>query len=300
MKLILLFLFPLILLSACSEQQIIEETSEKPIEAYFCKQTDCEKILAEKLLHSENTKCAFYSINSNSVKEALEKTQAQVVIDYSNKKQAQGLKYKTVYHKQGIMHNKFCILNKDTIITGSYNPHSNTANNLVIIPSTALANNYLEEFSELWGTTTTKKTKHTKISLNTTAIENYFCPEDNCREKISNALSAANKSIIFMTYSFTDDKIGQIVSDKAKKIMVKGILDKSQINKWSQYNKLRHTAITQAGIHHKVFIVDESVVITGSANPTNNGYDRNDENILIIRNEKVAKEFIQEFELVAG
>ena len=55
-----------------------------------------------------------------------------------------------------------------------------------------------------------------------------------------------------------------------------------------------------ANMHHKVFIIDEKTVILGSYNPTNNGNTNNDENILIIKEENIAKLFLEEFELLWG
>ncbi len=294
-----IILILLLILSACTQQQIIEENTDKTIEVYFCNKTDCEKKLEQQINNAENINCALYSITSNTVKQALQEKNVRITIDYKNKKQTSGLKYKSIYHEQGIMHNKFCVLD-NSVITGSYNPHSTTANNLVIIPSKTLAQNYLDEFNELWGITRTVKTKNTKILFNDILIENYFCPEDNCRQKVAETLSSANTSIHFMTYSFTDDRIGNIILEKSKQIIVNGIFDKSQINKWSEYNKLKHLSKAETRIHHKVFIVDEKIVITGSANPTNNGYTRNDENIIIIHDKNIAKEFMKEFESLSG
>ena len=48
-------------------------------------------------------------------------------------------------------------------------------------------------------------------------------------------------------------------------------------------------------MHHKVCIIDEKIVVTGSFNPTGSGDYRNDENILIIHNEEIAKRFVEEF-----
>ena len=48
-------------------------------------------------------------------------------------------------------------------------------------------------------------------------------------------------------------------------------------------------------MHHKVFIIDNRTVITGSFNPTKNGDTRNDENILIIHDEKIAGKYLEEF-----
>ena len=48
-------------------------------------------------------------------------------------------------------------------------------------------------------------------------------------------------------------------------------------------------------LHHKVFIIDEEIVITGSFNPSMNGDTRNDENILIIHDQDIAEKYLQEF-----
>ena len=47
--------------------------------------------------------------------------------------------------------------------------------------------------------------------------------------------------------------------------------------------------LAPAALRRKVFIIDESVVITGSYNPTQNGDESNDENVLIIHDALIAK-----------
>ncbi|MBT4150600.1 phospholipase, partial [Candidatus Woesearchaeota archaeon] len=49
-------------------------------------------------------------------------------------------------------------------------------------------------------------------------------------------------------------------------------------------------------MHHKVFIIDGKTVVTGSFNPSKNGDSRNDENILIIRDETIASRYLAEYE----
>ena len=52
-------------------------------------------------------------------------------------------------------------------------------------------------------------------------------------------------------------------------------------------------------MHHKVFIIDGKIVATGSFNPTKNGDIRNDENLVIIHDESIAKQFLNEFKRVS-
>ena len=51
-------------------------------------------------------------------------------------------------------------------------------------------------------------------------------------------------------------------------------------------------------MHHKVIIIDESVVIFGSYNFSRSAEERNDENTLIIHNPELAAQFLAEFERV--
>ncbi|MBS3138619.1 MAG: hypothetical protein A2730_03980 [Candidatus Staskawiczbacteria bacterium RIFCSPHIGHO2_01_FULL_39_25] len=48
-------------------------------------------------------------------------------------------------------------------------------------------------------------------------------------------------------------------------------------------------------MHHKVWVTDALTVITGSMNPTKNGDERNDENLIIIKDETIARLFLEEF-----
>ena len=53
-----------------------------------------------------------------------------------------------------------------------------------------------------------------------------------------------------------------------------------------------------ATMHHKAFIIDNSIVAFGSYNPTASGNTRNDENMLIIHDPGIAQAFEQEFRRV--
>ncbi|HRJ74826.1 MAG TPA: phospholipase D-like domain-containing protein, partial [Anaerolineales bacterium] len=49
-------------------------------------------------------------------------------------------------------------------------------------------------------------------------------------------------------------------------------------------------------LHHKVIIIDNSIVITGSLNFSANADDSNEENVIILDNPEIAALYIQEFE----
>ncbi len=53
-------------------------------------------------------------------------------------------------------------------------------------------------------------------------------------------------------------------------------------------------------MHHKVIVIDGKIVITGSYNFSASAEERNDENVVIIFDEAVAKVYLQEVARVVG
>ena len=83
--------------------------------------------------------------------------------------------------------------------------------------------------------------------------------------------------------------------------LLKGIIEKTQQVQGNKFDLLKQNNINVIydsnpnKMHHKVFIIDEKTVIFGSMNPTQAADTKNDENILIIENETIAKKFLEEF-----
>ncbi len=255
------------------------------------------------MANAQKISCAFYSLKSQKLQAIIKTKNARIAAEYDNKEDFESLNTKTDKKSQ-LMHNKFCTADGNKVLTGSFNPaqKSTSANNIVIIPSKYLAQNYEDEFEEMFFGIfgTGAKVKHPKIILNGKLIENYFCPEDSCQEHLLQNLNSAKQSIYFMTYSFTDNKIAQVLLKKSKNIDVKGIFDSSQLSQWSQYETLKELSIIKKGVHHKVFIIDSEIVLSGSYNPTKNGNTANDENIVIIHDKEIAQKFLEEFNLLFG
>lgn len=283
--LIVLVLLVLILVTGCGITGLtaanIPVEENKPPEVYFCTQTDCFELL-ESVLNS-SFKCAFYTIKPEFEKELIEKG-VEIV--------------KGKERTSGLMHNKFCTEN-DVVITGSWNPtKSDAANSVFIIYSRYLAKNYLEEFYELKDGEFGKgeETVYPVVILNNRTVQNGFCPEDGCKRTVIDALEKAEKEILFMQYSFTDDGVGDLLIEKARKgVAVKGVFDSSQITQYSEYEKLKQHSVVKKKVHHKVFVIDEKTVVLGSANPSNNGFFENDENILIAEDSEIARQYKEEF-----
>lgn len=219
--------------------------------------------------------------------------------------------------REGLMHDKFVIIDRTEIWLGSMNFTTGGAysdsNNLLRIRSQQLVENYQTEFDEMFigdhfGPDTIADTPNPSIFVNGTMIETYFSPDDGVAEKIIDLLENANESIYFMAYSFTADDISSAIRERASNgVTVAGVMDYSQIRSNGQYSE--YDLFLQSGLdvrsdgidgllHHKVFIIDEEIVITGSYNFSASAEERNDENILIIYNSDIAEEFLKEFQRV--
>ena len=291
--------------------EVIPEETSLPPEVYFCPQDDCEEHLINVIKNANSVDCAFYDLDLVDLISELKAKNARLVIDEENTAEVKGLNYVDNENARGLMHNKFCVIDKKIITTGSFNPTENgnlkNNNNLIIIHSEYLAKNYEAEFNELWNKEfgSGNKVEYPVIYFNDKKIENYFCPEDSCSEHVIDNLEEANKEIYFMTFSFTHDEIGRTLVDKHKEgLRVKGIFEKFGKSQYSEYYTLEENGVEVKWdeysyfIHHKVFIIDNRTVITGSFNPTKSADENNDENILIINDESIAREYLNEFERI--
>lgn len=290
-----------------SSKEVFEESI--PPEFYFCTEDDCISVLTDLIRNASSVVCAFYDLKSEDViNELMTKNNLQLVIDSSNAK-GLNLKYVTNYGKQ-LMHNKFCIFDNKTVLTGSFNPTKKAKvndNNMIVLHSKYFAENYQAEFDELFNKRfgSGGKVDYPIIHLNGIKFENYFCPEDSCKDHVLEGLERARDNIRFMTFSFTDDDIGNLLIKKHNQgVDVTGLFEKFQNSTWNEYEKLKQNGLdvnwdeNKNNMHHKVFIIDEKVVITGSYNPTKSANTVNDENIVVIHDKDIAQKYLIEFERV--
>ena len=105
-----------------------------------------------------------------------------------------------------------------------------------------------------------------------------------------------------MLFTMTDKTITNfLVLKHYNKTQISTIFEKSLITKYSSFHKLDFHEIPSkkdknpGKLHHKVIIIDNSTVITGSFNPSQNADNNNDENMLIIHNKKIAEKYLNEF-----
>jgi phosphatidylserine/phosphatidylglycerophosphate/cardiolipin synthase-like enzyme len=221
---------------------------------------------------------------------------------------------------EGLMHDKFVIIDGVWVWTGSWNLTENGTyrnnNNAVLIASPALAENYTAEFEEMFagqfGPTSPADTLNPRIFITTqldegqtkqVELENYFAPEDEAQAQIIAEIQGAQSRIRFMAFVFTSDEIADAMIERAREgVVVQGVIeDRNAEGEYSEYERLRaevHDVLPDGNpyiMHHKVIIIDDETVILGSYNFTASAEDRNDENLLIIHDPEVATLFVEEF-----
>ncbi len=215
----------------------------------------------------------------------------------------------------GLMHNKMIIVDGTTLFMGSWNASYNDTfrnnNNLLQITSQKLIANYQAKFDELYvdkhfGTKAKVQALTPKMTLDGTDVENYFSPPDEVMQKLVAEVNKAQKSIKFMAFTYTHQDLSAAMIARAKAgVTVEGVIENRGASNGALVplfcaNLPVRTDGNKYTMHHKVIIIDDSTVITGSFNFTNTADNANDDNILIIRNPIVAALYLQEFAKVYG
>ena len=293
---------------------------EIKINVYFCPRDDCSKIIRDVIDNAETSvHCAFFDLDLEDLIKAIAKkshnADVKVVVDNKNYDgQIKGPGIKIAKSKQ-YMHNKFCIIDNGLVLTGSMNPTNNGAklnnNNIIITNSRFIAENYEDEFNELWNGVYASgdNVKYNKINSNNVIVENYFCPED-CTfkygggiNKIINLVNNAEKSVKVASFSFTHEELAdELLKADIKGVDVSVLIERRQRNVMnSQYERLRDFGVdikvdgNKYNMHNKFVIIDDKIVITGSPNYSWSGNNRNDENMVVIYNEGLAQKYVGEF-----
>ena len=215
-------------------------------------------------------------------------------------------------NQPGLMHDKFMVIDKSETWVGSMNYTDSGAyddnNNMIRIFSTKLAENYTTEFEEmfidnLFGELVRAETPHPDLTLDGTEIQTFFSPDDGVLKTIAPLLQNAQQSIHFLAYSFTSNELGDILRQQHESgLTVQGVMEAEQVksNQGTEYDPFQQADMqvrldgNEGQMHHKVFIIDEHIVILGSYNFSRAAEERNDETILIIDNAEIAQQYLQE------
>jgi len=232
----------------------------------------------------------------------------------------------------GLHHNKFYIFDynggdadKIWVMMGSWNATDpgtdDDRQNVVEIQDVALAGAYTTEFNEMWGSATS--TPNSSLSrfgarkLNNTPhnfviggrkVESYFSPSDRTTSYIGKTLGKAEHSINVAMLTFTRKELADsIIALKNAGGKTRVVLSNdTDLGTQFQYLDENGVDILVKGgsvglLHHKYAIIDaqttekQAYVVTGSHNWSSSAENSNDENTLILQDNKIANLYLQEF-----
>ncbi len=213
-----------------------------------------------------------------------------------------------------IMHDKYLIFDRQSVWTGSTNLSDNdftlNHNNSIQFTGAEVAAVYQADFDQMAaGRFGSQKT----ASLTTTVIyqgipvELYFSPQDGAMAQVVSEVQAAETSIDFAIFYFTEDTLRDALIDaKNRGVAIRGLWDALGAGNASSDDE----ALCAAGIpikientagkmHHKLMVIDalgsDPTVVTGSLNWTVAADKRNSENTVIVHDAVTAQSYAAGF-----
>lgn len=219
-----------------------------------------------------------------------------------------------------IMHNKFFIIDNKKVWTGSTNISDTgtggyNANVSCIIDNKKIALWYKSEFKQMYnkGLFHREKIKsEEEAGINTridpyTEVSVFFSPQDKAMTNgimklIKNAKESIHISVFYLTHK---EITAELIKAYKRGVKVQIILDAiGATHDYTKHEELREIGIPVkvenwgGKMHMKAACIDDLYIIMGSMNWTSAGDKANDENTVIIKNKKLAKEYNEFFEIL--
>ncbi|MBN2331813.1 MAG: DUF1669 domain-containing protein [Deltaproteobacteria bacterium] len=161
---------------------VVSAAGATPVAVYFSPEGGAEQVLVEKIDGAKTSiRVAVYTFTNRVLAQALLRAQERgvavsLILDGNDESEyskgfylykrgidvryARGRRRKGKKASFGLMHHKFAVIDKKTVITGSYNWTASAEQwnyeNLLIVNSVELALRYEQEFCELWANTFAK------------------------------------------------------------------------------------------------------------------------------------------------
>lgn len=142
----------------------------------------------------------------------------------------------------------------------------------------------------------------------------WFTPSEEVRNVLAAEYSAASEYIHVAIFTFTDTEIASSLKDAARKVPVQVCADEEQ-TLYSKGTSNLQTALLEdlesAGVevrlgtgkdggilHDKFSIIDERLVFTGSFNYTLSAVERNQENLVLLNDPRIATDYELQFQQI--
>lgn len=208
-------------------------------------------------------------------------------------------------NSENLMHNKFFIFDNKKVLTGSMNISTSgsggyNANTVLIFNSEKIAKYYKDEFEQMYKSKfqkNKKKLNKSPVELSDSTVSIYFSPKDDIYNLVLENLIKSAKDEIFVSIFYLTHKsmVNELINAKSRGVKVAVLMDSLGA---FQFKNLVYQ-LRNAGIpvkvenwggknHEKTVMIDSKILFTGSSNFSKNGFQNNDENIVVIYNPKIA------------
>lgn len=310
---------------------------DEDLDVVFCSVDGCFDLFYDAFLDAKSEiKCAFYEFDLINLSEVLiEKANAGIEVfvlvddNYLDEEGVLTMDGSGVFlfsdsQREGkynnYMHDKFCVIDDGLVLVGSANPTERglffNDNNVLRFLSSDFAKSFGEEFDRMvfggdFGASKEAdfgdKIFEMVFGNESYLVSSYFCPQDDCGGRLVDVLESAKDEILFASFALTLDEVEDLLVAKSLEgVDVRGVVEKRNLNlKGSRVIDLNESFPiildrNKYTMHHKFFVVDGKVVVTGSMNPTASGVRYNDESLIVIENERIAGQFRDEFFRLVG
>ncbi len=213
-----------------------------------------------------------------------------------------------------IMHNKYAIMDGQRVWTGSTNWSENDLtrnhNNALAFLSDEVAEAYQNDFNQMvagvFGNAKSASPT-TTFGYDGSPLEIYFSPQDNALDQVIAEVAAAQSSIDFAIFFFTDDSLRDaLLAAQARGVRIRGLFDELGAGNASSDDETLCAAgvpvrieQTVGKMHNKLMVLDAGGaaprVVTGSLNWSAAGDVRNSENIVIVHDADVTQTYTAAF-----
>lgn len=299
------------------------KNQEKPIEIYFTKTDNVSQKLLEYLDSSKiSIYAALYDINSQKfvdkiIEKKIQGIDIKIVTDSDNKdkesiQQLIKANIPLVFdEKTSLMHHKFLVIDHKIVWTGSTNITDSclfkNRNNAIVFSSNEISEQFEAEFLRLFEQKDfshkrkgLKEEYYSKIGK--AHVNYYFSPKNGIDRILVKKLEKAKNSIFIAAFSFSHPKLITLLKEKIEKgLKVEVLLDRRMSKQQSsicQFLDEKNIFIYngKGKLHHKIIIIDQEIVITGSFNFSKNATDKNNENLVIVNDPEIAEIYLKEYQ----
>lgn len=202
-----------------------------------------------------------------------------------------------------IMHLKACVIDSETVLTGSYNWNTTAQlsndENMLVIRDAKVAGEY-ERFMATIRSNTVTTWKPTIASGS--PIEVHFAPANKPANAVEKLIKSAKSRITVGMFTFTDKVTSKALQDAAKRgVTVELVTEAKQAGISTVISSLMTAGVRVivgandtsdfSAMHHKYAVIDEDIVVTGACNWTKNGFVDSCEDVIILRDKGLARAY---------